>query len=161
MRATSVGWVVAVLALTIANGCSSGDDDDDDDDDGSSGRGGSAGSSAMSGGTGATAGTGQDLCGTASCPPGQFCVNGVACTPGCLTDGDCAEGQDCEDIDDVTHIGTCRDRPVKDCPGYLTKCEACGGGELCTQQVCDGLSDDCVNCVAEASCNDSGDCPCD
>lgn len=149
--------MLAVFALVTGNGCSSSGDDDDDDS--SSGKGGSSGSTGNpSGGTGAQASA--DLCGTSKCPAGQYCVSGVSCTPGCLTSEDCGENQHCDSIDDVTHVGTCMDTPVKDCPGYLKKCNACGGGELCTQEVCDALSDECVSCIAKASCDGSGDCPC-
>jgi hypothetical protein len=154
--AAGMGWtLIAVLALGLGIGCSSGDDDDDDDHNGSGGTAGTKGG----GGTGND--TGTELCGTDKCPAGQYCVNGVTCTPGCTSDDDCASNQVCGSIDDVSHVGTCEKVATKDCPGYLTKCDACGGGDLCTQKVCDAYSLECVNCIAASNCNDSGDCPCD
>jgi hypothetical protein len=158
--ARGLALVFAVGALAFAAGCSSGDDD-------SGGTGGSGGSAAggtggsSSGATGGTTGDGPGLCGASQCPAGQYCVANTTCTPGCTSDGDCAPNQDCEDIDDVTHVGTCKDVAVKDCDAFMTKCNACSGGDLCTQQSCDALSTECVNCVAKANCNDSGMCPCD
>lgn len=102
-----------------------------------------------------------ELCGSSKCPAGQYCVAGTTCTPGCTSDDDCGQNQSCGDVDAVTHVGACKDLPVKDCDGFLKKCAACAGGDRCTQQVCDALSADCVNCVANASCDDSGACPCD
>lgn len=143
---------VAVLALGVGTGCGSGSDEGNDD--------GSGGSAATNGSGGSANSTGDELCGTAKCPAGQYCVNGVACTPGCTSNNDCASNQVCGSIDDVTHVGTCENVATKDCAGYLTKCQACQGGELCTQQVCDAYSLECVNCIAASNCDDSAECPC-
>jgi hypothetical protein len=162
-RGFALAFAAGVLAFGVA--CSSGDDDSGGKGgSGAAGSGGSAASGtggASSGATGGTTGDGPGLCGTSQCPAGQYCVAGTTCTPGCTTDADCAQNEDCEDIDDVIHVGTCKDLPVKDCAGFIKKCSACAGGTLCTQQSCDALSAECVNCVAKANCDDSGTCPCD
>jgi hypothetical protein len=152
--ASGMGCAI-ILVLALGSGCSGGDDDDDGGESGEGGGGGSGGS-----GAGGTGGSGAPICGDSKCPAGQYCVAGVSCMPGCTADENCADDQRCGNIDDVSHVGTCEDIPMKDCPGYLEKCDACGGGELCTQQVCDAFSLDCINCVAESSCSESGECPC-
>jgi len=144
-----------VALLTLGAGCSSDSDDKGKGEQAGAGTAGKAGS----GGNGST--PGGALCGTAKCPAGQYCVDQVACTPGCTSNDDCGADQVCGSIDDVTHVGTCEDVPMKDCAGYLKKCEACSGGELCTQQVCDALTLECVNCIASASCDGSDACACD
>lgn len=148
-----MGWAfIALLVAAVGAGCGSGDDNEDD--------GGGSGGTAGKGSGGSGNSTGGELCGAAKCPAGQYCVNGVSCTPGCTSNNDCASNQTCANIDDVTHVGTCQNVATKDCAGYLTKCQACNGGELCTQQVCDAYSLECVNCIAASNCDDSGDCPC-
>ncbi len=61
---------------------------------------------------------------------------------------------------ELSHVGTCKNKEVKDCAGYVNKCNACMGGNLCIQQVCEGLSLECVQCIVASNCGDSGNCPC-
>jgi hypothetical protein len=79
---------------------------------------------------------------------------------GCTSDQNCASNQSCENVDSLSHVGTCQNHATKDCAAFFTKCNACGGGAMCTQQVCDALSAECVSCVASVNCDDSGSCPC-
>jgi hypothetical protein len=133
---------------------------DADDDGGSGGTSGSGGSgSGASGGTGG--GDGTTTCGVQNCTVGQHCQN-LVCVNGCLTDDHCGSNQTCAEIDDVTHIGTCRNMTAaKDCEAFCEKSEACGDPNVAQcQQQCDGFSADCVACVNDSNCGEGCDAIC-
>jgi hypothetical protein len=151
-RATAAACVL-LLALCLT-GC--GDDGSDPGDSGGgSGSGGASGSGA--------AGAGDTPCGVSRCEAGQHCNNGL-CVDGCLSDSNCASNQRCEDIDDLSHIGTCRNvatAPAKDCQTFCAKAAACMDPEaaLC-EQKCAGLSSECVACVNDSNCGAGCDAVC-
>jgi hypothetical protein len=147
-----------VLALAVACGSDAGDcggtggaSCGGQSSGGSGGTGGIAGTS----GAPATGGAGARTCGESTCEAGQHCFNGI-CVNGCLTDDDCNTNQSCQDIDTVTSIGACKDKPVvptKDCQAFCSKALACQDPDaaLCTQR-CAGESAECVACVVSSNC---------
>lgn len=157
------------VCLALAGvGCSGGDPESDASQ-GAAGDGpGSGGTSAGSGGGGpgsggtsaGNEGGGQSACGLFQCEAGQHCSNG-ACVNGCLTDGNCAAKQRCEDIDTTINVGTCRNvtqTPAKDCDAFCAKAVACNAPDADScQQICAALSSACVVCASDANCS-SSDC---
>lgn len=125
---------------------------------GTSNSGGSSngGSSSNGGGNGTT------NCGAFNCQAGQYCSNGV-CVNGCLTDANCGANQTCQDIDDVTSQGTCRNTtPTKDCDAFCSKAETCQApdADMC-MQICDAMSSACVACVIDSNCGTGCDAECE
>lgn len=148
--------MVAVGALcAVVSACGSDSTGDGTDKSSTTGD-----KSSDGGGSSSTGGGGVTECGPAKCPAGQYCVANTTCNAGCTSNQNCADGQPCIDIDDVSHVGKCQQKETKDCAAFMTKCNACNGGALCSQSSCDALSAACVNCVATSNCDDTGKCPC-
>jgi hypothetical protein len=108
-------------------------------------------------------GDGTTSCGVTTCQAGQYCNNGV-CVNGCLTDANCGPNQSCQDIDDVTSQGTCRNTtntPAKDCNAFCAKAVACNAPEAdqC-MQVCEAISAECAACVIDSNCGTGCDAEC-
>jgi len=149
MQALSKSTFTAILVASMvlaSSGC--GDD--------TGGGGGAGGDSSGTGSDTTGSGNGVTSCGDTTCPAGQYCVNDITCNPGCTSNANCQDGSTCQD-NDVTGVGTCSEveRPVeKNCEGFIQKCEACDFGDQCSQQTCDGLSTECVNCLADINCQD-------
>jgi hypothetical protein len=148
--------MAAVIVLLPVCACGS-----DDSDDGGKQQG--AGGSMASGGSTGSGGepqAGFTNCGEQQCQPGQSCFNFV-CVSGCASSVNCLANQTCENVDDVSHVGTCTDgAPAKDCDAFISKCQACGGGEECSPVACEGYSAECVECLISSNCDDSLNCPC-
>lgn len=73
-------------------------------------------------------------CGPFTCNPGQYCEN-FACANGCTSDDNCKEGTSCQNINDVTKVGTCTETavPATDggapsikCAGKFKQLATCG-----------------------------------
>lgn len=111
--------------------------------------------SSGSSGTG-TAQSGSTSCGSSTCQAGTYCVNegSGSCTSGCTSNQNCPSGSTCKDVSTTTKVGTCSEVATKNCPAFIEKCKACGGGENCTQASCDKLSSKCVSCVSDTNCSD-------
>jgi hypothetical protein len=76
-----------------------------------------------------------------------------------LTDANCGAKQTCANIDDVTHVGSCKNlTPAKDCDTFCMKAQACAApdADRC-QEECTGLSVDCVTCVNKSTCGQGCD----
>jgi len=71
------------------------------------------------------------------CPDGQTCVVGRGCQSGtptdCMVDGDCDDGRRCTGREQCL-LGMCR----------VTEPYLCNDGNDCTDDRCDGTTDDCV-----------------
>lgn len=99
---------------------------------------------------------GFTTCGELTCQPGQHCLN-LICQAGCQSNVNCADDQTCEDIDDNSHVGTCRSGekapPEKDCATFCAKAEACNAPNLdqCPQ-ICEAASSECVACMNDSNC---------
>lgn len=114
-------------------------------------------------GAGGTTASGTTPCGSGTCPAGQFCSSasgapGGNCQNGCTSDQNCTSGSVCQNIDTVLKVGTCSQTmqmTTKHCPGFITKCNACGGGSACTRMACDMFSAACVKCIAGGNCGAS------
>lgn len=124
--------------------------------------GGEGGSGSGAGGSGA--GQGYVKCGDLTCNPGQHCFN-IICESGCQSNDNCAANQTCEDIDDFSHVGTCKNGstpPTKDCDAFCAKAAACG--QTITpaqcQQACAAFSAECVTCVNDSNCGVGCDAVC-
>jgi hypothetical protein len=150
IRVLSVACVLGLVA------CGS----DSDDDGGGSGGSGSGGSGS-GGSSGSGGGDGSTTCGVQNCAAGQHCQT-LVCVNGCLTDDNCASNQTCADIDDMTHIGTCRNQAAaKDCDAFCEKSEACGDPDTAQcQQQCEGFSAECVSCVNDSNCGQGCEAAC-
>lgn len=137
-------WLLCLVCLA-GQGCS------DDDGGGASGQ-----QQALS--------KGMTQCGSVVCQAGQYCNGAGSCFNGCTSDANCLEGRVCKDISPVTKEGTCSESTTKptpttppatkDCAGFIKKCNACGGGDNCTQAACDMFSSACVSCLADTNCTD-------
>jgi hypothetical protein len=147
--------------ISLATVACGGDGGDGDGDDGAGGTSSSGGSG--SGNTGNTGNVGNTTCGASNCEAGQHCNNGV-CVNGCLTDANCGSNQSCQDIDDVTSTGTCRNNPtapMKDCDALCQKAQACNDPNAADcYQLCDAASAECVACLIDSNCGEGCDDAC-
>jgi hypothetical protein len=157
--------MILALALMLGLSASACGEESTEPGAGSGGASGMAGASGAGGaGGGGAEGDGRTMCVITTCEAGQHCNNGV-CINGCLTMANCLGSQTCEDIDSLTQIGTCRERPVaamKDCQAFCVKALACMDPDvaLC-DQLCTGLSAACVSCVIDSNCGEGCDEICD
>ncbi len=73
-------------------------------------------------------------CGEVTCQPGQFCKDESQdyCELGCQSNINCAADQSCEEISDVTHVGTCMQAAAQE--DQLARCK-----DACSQMVSCGL----------------------
>lgn len=155
------GFAIAFLGVLslAASGCGS------DSGDGSGG-GSGGGTGNNSGGTNSSGGggNGTSQCGDQTCQAGQYCFNGI-CVNGCLTSANCLPTQTCEDIDEFSGEGTCKDKPAtptKDCDAFCEKAVVCQAPEadMC-MQICAAISTQCANCVIDSNCSAGCDDECE
>lgn len=154
------GFSIGLMTLLLA--CSSGSGDGGGGGTAGSGGGGAAGGAGATGGSGGGGG-GTSTCGSSQCQAGQHCFNTV-CINGCLTAQNCTSNQNCEDIDPLTSIGTCKDKPVaptKDCNALCNKMQACMDPDwvICSD-ICTAASAECVTCYVASNCGEGCDDTC-
>lgn len=137
--------------------------------------GGGAGGGGSSDDDGGELDQGFTECGTQTCQPGTHCLNG-ACVPGCVSNTNCAEGEDC-DVDAVSGDGTCQDGATgeggsdptgghtSDCDGFAAYAQECGLAASFAEairQSCDGASaqekQGMIACAASESCDEFMSC---
>jgi hypothetical protein len=142
-----VGSVLVAVAMLAA--CGAAPEASDDDDGGSaSGSGRSSGSSTSSGsGSGGGGQQGFVACGMATCQPGQHCDDELAsyCDDGCQSNLNCAADQTCENISEVTKVGTCTNETSPD--DQLARCQ-----DACSQMASCGLLTAADGGECQASC---------
>lgn len=150
-RMLACGVLTGIMVLAAC-----GDDGDDGNDEGGDGD--------SSGGGGGKGEGGTTTCGLQTCESGQYCSN-MICLDGCLSDKNCASNQTCEDMNEDTHVGTCRNKPqqaTKDCDAFCDKAEACflEGNDVNAancMQACKAASAACVSCVNDSNCGQGCD----
>jgi hypothetical protein len=99
-------------------------------------------------------------CGDTECQPGQFCKDASLsyCELGCQSNNNCAADQSCEEISDVTHVGTCMQAAgptdqlarCKDACSQMVSCQllTAAEGSQC-QSECAGASEATQRSVAD------------
>lgn len=116
---------------------------------------------------------GYTECGSSVCSPGQYCFGGGMCSNGCTSDANCAEGQSCQDIDDVVGYGTCTESaapaggegegenepppsdPVAACKAAVDEFQSCGlpaGDAAQWRSDCEQLTED--QAIVISNCGD-------
>ncbi len=107
----------------------------------------------------------SDGCVSGSDPcPGQLCDEGTDACVDCVVDNDCDDSDPC--TDDTCLTGSCSNNPV-DCDDGLfcngvEFCDEFGGcisgKDPCPGQLCDEVTDACVECLVDADCDDGDSC---
>jgi hypothetical protein len=157
-------YLLACLGLVSFIFAACGSDDPGTPAAGSGGGNGVGGSGQAGTGGGGNPSNGVTPCGNfpdqvaKSCIAGQYCEDEIfsKCANGCLSDTNCTSEQTC--AKSATNVGSCQAKVAgKDCPAFVTKCKACEptATDAKCQQLCDGVSTECVNCVKDANCTDT------
>ncbi len=147
-------WLVVLAALCLSLSMACGDDDDSEGGNAGGGQGGDDDTNSVTVVDGQS--RGHTECGSSECQPGTFCANAAVevCEPGCVSDLNCLETHQCEDVSSVTGTGVCErvdsggssgggdDALVEDCREYFCDRagEECGfldaGGQADCRQLC-------------------------